>query len=225
MGYRQRVQSWIGDTRPIRWTKENPIRALMMLIIGIGISVVYDIPSTISIEGQEWEVIVAVLEIIALFIPALAILFQGVLRLSETNAMKFIGKTPELRRWASTIVGITSLVLAIVVVALSRMLIAPPSIDYALYFLALSIAGFALLPMYIASLMWLKDYEDFAKGLTLFEFASEIDPVVDNPDDFLRSLFELHDVDVLIEEELLTSTQQMTLTESSKSDDNGESEE
>lgn len=181
--------------RIVQWVRTHPVQTVWVVIITVGLSLALDIQSTISIQGDEPSLIFATLEIIALIIPAFAILLQSILRLSESSTILLIGKAPELRRAVFTVVGFSSIILAIVVYSLSRLLVLPEILDYSLVFTSIVIAGFALIPVYIASLMWKSGYQDVEKGIGQFEFVAELAPILDNPDEVLEEALEIHELD------------------------------
>jgi hypothetical protein len=191
----------IQENRLIQWIRDHPIQSIFFASAVLGTEIATPVQPSIELGDDEAAIVLQIFTLIALLMPALAILFQSSLQFSKDLAFTVGGGGVELRYWSAFIVGFGSLTMALIIIVLGRLLILPSILDIAIFLIAIVVAGFALLEVWLASITWTKEYQNLAKGLELFQLVSKLEPILDDPDEMLNDFLAVHELEYLIESE------------------------
>ncbi len=114
----------------------------------------------IPVDHERVDVVLTVLELVALLLPALAIALQVVLQYSESVPIRTLGRGPELRRWAFVSVGSASLCLFLAVFVLLGSVDLSPTLFAGIALVWMAIYLFTLVPFAAAFVAYRSDPDD-----------------------------------------------------------------
>lgn len=164
------LKKWISESLSARMQK-----ILLFLVVLIAISVINNaVKPTIGVSDPRFQLITSLLSLIALIMPALALLLQAALKLANQPIFKISGFSEEIRRVSLWTIGISSTSLALAVLIVANYVDISFTLQMILSLIVLSIAAFALLPFAFAYTLTGSDL----KGITqLMDMLSEWDSI------------------------------------------------
>ena len=156
------------------FTSRKGLLVLYLISIPVLDHVINDmmIDERITVSSPETQLVFSVLELIALLLPALAIMLDVTISYSRTGVAATSGEGAELRTWTFGIVGVSGLLAAVAFFILMQYMILPLPIKFAVYMVFLGIFGFSVVPIAVAAVgrrKEIKDAEVFIDAIGGFE--------------------------------------------------------
>ncbi|WP_129113075.1 hypothetical protein [Halegenticoccus tardaugens] len=143
-----------GPKIPKRWLIALVPAALLIALRGMVIE------GGIPLDHERIDVVLTVLELVALLLPALAIALQVILQYSESVPIRSLGRGPELRRWAFVSAGGASACLFLAVFVLLGSVELPLTLLVGIALVWMAIYLFTLLPFAAALIAYRADPAD-----------------------------------------------------------------
>ncbi|MXR20328.1 hypothetical protein [Halobacterium bonnevillei] len=133
------------------------------------------LPATVLLVRKEVglgtssaDMAIAILELIALTLPALAIMLQAILSYSERPALAATGEGVDLRMYAFLASGLAGTGLFFAASVILQFLKMPSELSTALWLVNFAILGMAILPITIGLYLWSSPHSDLAKFLDVY---------------------------------------------------------
>lgn len=163
---------------------------LLVVALTVSLFVSAITQESISPRNETFPIVFSALELVALILPALAIMSQITIRLANHDFFRLTQTSSEIRRLSMTVLGGGGLALSLAIFILIAYLDLPLPLYISMLLISFTVIGFSSVPLAIAYYIHKKDNEDIMKSVDLFRSIERLSEVEDMDEEYFKVLEE-----------------------------------